>query len=294
MVGSTLLDIRRHIDALAAPRGPYAVVCGRTGAEPSPVTGLRFDDRDTAAEAAEAAAEYRATLRQYDPQVPFYEPLVHDVASASRGDVVEDLADERVRYLSFCHDVAGAAFEALSAAGLREVESAAMETYLTLAEVVTDPDDFCLTMLWSVTNELACRTNRSGQAAVIASVASALRCPDADPKDRPAAGIEAALEHLERVGFLDAHAIEPAVDESGWQVRLDGHALAERTGRLPTLPISVALAQQLPATSLQLTAATALGDNTWRLRVNPDCVPGGLASLDACDHRRLSDRYTDL
>ena len=85
MVGSTLRDISRHVDCLAARDGPYAVVCGRTGCEPHPVSGLRFDDRDTAAEAAEAAAEYRATLRQYDPQVPFYEPLVHDVEDGPAG-----------------------------------------------------------------------------------------------------------------------------------------------------------------------------------------------------------------
>ncbi|SDX57727.1 DUF7551 domain-containing protein [Halobellus clavatus] len=293
MVGSTLLDIRRHVDALATPRGPYAVVCGRTGCEPSPVTGLRFDDRDTAAEAADAASEYRATLRQYDPQVLFYEPLVHDVEDAPRGDVIEDRTDERVRYLSFCHDVAGATFEALSAAGLRDVESAAMETYLTLAEVVTDPDDFCLTLLWSVTSELARLTGRREQTAVVASAASALRCHDVDTTGRPAAGLEAALDHLEAVGFLDAHAVESAADEAGWRIRLDGYALAERTGRLPTLPVSIALARQLPTTPFRLADATPLDDHTWQLRIEPDRVPGGLASLDARNDRRLYDRNTD-
>ncbi|MDQ2053154.1 MULTISPECIES: hypothetical protein [Halobellus] len=288
MVGSTLRDISRHVDCLAARDGPYAVVCGRTGCEPHPVSGLRFDDRDTAAEAAEAASEYRATLRQYDPQVPFYEPLVHDVEDGPAGLAAAGDDDRRLRYLSFCHDVAGAIFEAFTDAGLREVESAAMETYLTLAEVVSDRDDFCLTMLWSMTSELAHRTTRTEHLPVVDAAADSLRGPRAPTAMRPDEGVRAAVEHLEHVGFVGSQSVSPARGD-GWEVTLGEYALAERTGRLPTLPISIALAQRLPETPFRFAAATPLGDRRWRLRIEPGAVPDGLVSIDATDDQRLYD-----
>ncbi|MFC6871842.1 DUF7551 domain-containing protein [Halobellus marinus] len=287
MVGATLLDIRRHVDGLAAPEGPYAVVCGRTGCEPSPVSGLRFGERDTAAEAADAATEYRATLRQYDPQVPFYEPLVHDVANGPNGVATAADADTRLRYLSFCHDVAGATLEAFSDVGLREVESAAMETYLTLAEVVADRDDFCLTMLWSLTSELAARTDRAEQVPVVEAAAASLRGADRGTSLRPEAGIRAAIGNLETVGFVGSGTVTPAADGDGWTVTLGDYALAERTGRLPTLPLSIAIARRLPETTFRFASATPLGDRRWQLTVETGSQPGGLASVDAADDERL-------
>ncbi|MFB6092266.1 MAG: hypothetical protein ABEK02_04555 [Haloquadratum sp.] len=287
MVGATLRDISSHVDGLAVPDGPYAVVCGRTGCEPHPVSGLRFDDRDTAAEAAEATTEYRATLRQYDPQVPFYEPLVHDIENRPVAVTAGADTGDRLRYLSFCHDVAGAVFEAFSDAGLREVESAATETYLTLAEVVENRDDLCLTMLWSVTSELAHRTGRTEQSRVVDAAASALREPLSPAAIRPDEAIRAALEHLDSIGFVGSHSIAPAADGDEWLVTLGDYALAERTGRLPTLPLAVAIARRLPETTVRLAAATPLGDRRWRLRVDPGGVPSGLVSLDATDDERL-------
>ncbi|QCC48384.1 DUF7551 domain-containing protein [Halobellus limi] len=289
MVGSTLRDISRHVDCLAAPGGPYAVVCGRTGCEPHPVSGLRFDDRDTAAEAAEATAEYRATLRQYDPQVPFYEPLVHDIEDGPGGVSSAAEADARLRYLSFCHDVAGATFEALSDTGLREVESAAMETYLTLAEVVDDRDDFCLTLLWSTMSELAYRASRRQRVTVVEDAARSLRCPDARTAMRPGEGVRATMSELERVGFVDGASVSAGVDDDVWILTFGDYALAERTGRLPTLPLSVALARRLPDTTFRFAAATPLGDRRWRLRVEIGDGPGGLVSVDATDDERLYD-----
>jgi hypothetical protein len=289
MVGATLRDISRHVDCLAAPGGPYAVVCGRTGSEPHPVSGLRFDDRDTAAEAAEATAEYRATLRQYDPQVPFYEPLVHDIEDGPADVASAADADARLRYLSFCHDVAGATFEALSDAGLREVESAAMETYLTLAEVVDDRDDFCLTLLWSATSELAHRATRRQRVGIVDDAARSLRGPNGPTTVRPDEGIRAAVAELERVGFVDGASVSRGVDDRTWLLTFGDYALAERTGRLPTLPLSVALAQRLSDTAFRFTAATPLGDRRWRLRVELGDGPGGLVSVDAGDDERLYD-----
>ncbi|MFD1684431.1 DUF7551 domain-containing protein [Halobellus litoreus] len=289
MVGATLRDISRHVDCLAAPGGPYAVVCGRTGCEPHPVSGRRFDDRDTAAEAAEATAEYRATLRQYDPQVPFYEPLVHDIEDGPGGVASAAEADARLRYLSFCHDVAGATFEALSDRGLREVETAAMETHLTLAEVVDDRDDFCLTLLWSIMSELAYRASRRQQATVVDDAARSLRCPNAGTAVRPDEGIRATMAELERVGFVDRATVAAGIDDGTWILTFGDYALAERTGRLPTLPISVALARRLPDTAFRFAAATPLGDRRWRLRVDVGGERDGLVSVDATDDERLYD-----
>ncbi|WP_049986493.1 DUF7551 domain-containing protein [Halobellus rufus] len=287
MVGATLRDISQHVDCLAAPGGPYAVVCGRTGCEPYPVSGRRFDDRDTAAEAAEAATEYRATLRQYDPQVPFYEPLVHDLEDGPTGAASSPEVDPRVRYLRFCHTVAGATFEALNAASLREVESAAMETYLTLAEVVEDRDDFCLTLLWSVTSELAHRADRRERADVVTATARALRGPDATATLSPDEALRAAIEELADVGFVAADSVAVGAGPERWRVTFGDYALAERTGRLPTLPISVTLGQYLPGTDFAFTAATPVDGDRWQLTLELDEPPAGLVSVDATDEGQL-------
>ncbi|WP_336021919.1 DUF7551 domain-containing protein [Halobellus salinisoli] len=289
MVGATLRDISRHVDCLAAPDGPYAVVCGRTGCEPYPVAGHRFDDRDTAAEAADATTEYRATLRQYDPQVPFYEPLVHDLEDGPAGVATTADADPRVRYLEFCHNVAGATFEALSAASLREVESAAMETYLTLAEVVEDRDDFCLTMLWSVTSELALRADRSERVGIVDRAARALREPNTSTALSPDEALRAAIEELAAVGFVSGDSVAVGAGPNRWRVTFGNYALAERTGRLPTLPASITLGRHLSETEFAFTAATPVGDDRWQLTLELDETPRGLVSVDATDDERLYD-----
>lgn len=45
MVGTTLVEIREHIEALADDDGEFALVCGRTGERPIPVAGERFGTR---------------------------------------------------------------------------------------------------------------------------------------------------------------------------------------------------------------------------------------------------------
>lgn len=76
IVQDDLDGIREHLDALAAPDGPYRLVCARTGETPPPVEGMRFDARRTAAEAADVAADYRSLLREYDPDLPFHDLVV--------------------------------------------------------------------------------------------------------------------------------------------------------------------------------------------------------------------------
>ena len=72
-------------------------------------------------------------------------------------------------------------------------------------------------------------------------------------------------------------------------VTLGAYALAERTGRLLTLPVAIAVARRLPETAFRFTAVTPLGDQHWRLRVEPGGSPAGLVSIDATDDERLYD-----
>jgi hypothetical protein len=300
MVGGTLRDIRSHVSGFAAPTGTYAVICARTGREPLPLTGMRFDSREDAEQAAEAATNYRSALRRYDPQLPRHEPLVRAVtddagvepAPPRRGAPQSTDADERTRYITFCHDVSGAVFESLSATGHRRVESAAMETYLTLAEVVTDRDDFCLTMLWSMMSELDARLDAAAQRAVVAEAAESLAGPNggarlSEPTVRSALG--ATTARLSEASFVDGADVAAAARGDAWEVTFGDYALAERTGRLPTLPIAVELVRRLPDRPVSFTEATPLANGRWRLRVEAGADPTGLVSLDATDEGRLND-----
>ncbi|MFC6826141.1 DUF7551 domain-containing protein [Halopelagius fulvigenes] len=287
MVGGTLRDIREHVEALSAEDGPYAVVCGRTGREPVPAAGVRFGDRESAAEAAEASSEYRSVLRRYDPQVQYLEPLVHEVSDGPVGPLASESDDVRARYFSFCHDVAGAVFEALSATGHREVESATMETYLTLAEVVSDRDDFCLTMLWSMMSELDVRLGPGRQATVVRSAADMLGSPAVESAAN--SPVEATMRRLSSSSFVGDYRVVPCPDGDAWEISFGDYALAERTGRLPTLPLAVDLVRRVPDRPVRFTDATALSDCRWRVRVEMDRDPEGLTSLTASDDGYLND-----
>lgn len=45
MNGTTLGDIRTHIEELASETGDYYLVCVRSGERPVPASGLRFESR---------------------------------------------------------------------------------------------------------------------------------------------------------------------------------------------------------------------------------------------------------
>ncbi|MFC7128632.1 DUF7551 domain-containing protein [Haloferax chudinovii] len=321
MVGGTLRDIRAEIRALSRSDGDYAVVCGRTGAEPPAATGRRFPDRRAAGEAAELTRDYRATLRRYDPNIPYDDPLVYEVSEGPPRAATEASSDEYARYSAFCHDTAGALFESLSELGYREAETAAMETYLTLAEVVDDRDDFCLTLVWCLMSELDVRLSAAERRAVVEAAAD-LFCPTATPNP-----VDATLRHLETVGFVEGFSVRPIPDaEAGgardadagpavrtdartdartdgddssrtWQLTFGDYALAERTGRIPTLPIAVALLRRAPERTVRFLDGEALSDGRWRLRVwmSPKGDGGrergsaGLVSVEAVENRWLND-----
>jgi hypothetical protein len=73
---STLWTLRRRIERLTAPAGPFRVVDAETGRSPVPVDGCRFDTRRRARTAVGLARAYRHALREYDPRTPRYTLVV--------------------------------------------------------------------------------------------------------------------------------------------------------------------------------------------------------------------------
>lgn len=287
MMGTTLVEIRERIEALAAVDGEYLVRCGRTGDQPVPVSGLRFDGRATARNAVRVAEQYRTALRRYDPQVPYYDlivcqetgPVVPGSGSGARSrgsrratsrtlsqPVVNQGRDEpgRGRLVEFCHTVAAAVFETLSEAGYDGVESAVMDAYVELAETVGDPDELCLCLLESTASELDVRLSPADQADLLADAAARLEPPTDD-----GAPIDATLAALEERGLIGSYTRSPySVGLDGGAgavvVQISGYALSARDGRLPVLPVTLELcrhhSERLPQ-SLRVTAV----DGGWQL-----------------------------
>jgi hypothetical protein len=116
VIGTTLVAISDHIEALADPDGEYSLVCARYGDRPVPAAGLRFESRGAARAAARATEQYRDALRRYDPRAPYYDVIVRqEYAGDERVDAGEtaDAAGER------SDDAAGPRRSAGDAAGPR-------------------------------------------------------------------------------------------------------------------------------------------------------------------------------
>ncbi|WP_066415557.1 DUF7551 domain-containing protein [Halorubrum aethiopicum] len=97
MIGTTLEDIRDHVERLATDDGDYYLVCARYGDRPVPAAGLRFADRPTARAAARATEQYRAALRRYDPGVPRYDVIVSQLCEPPERPDRLDLPDRPER-----------------------------------------------------------------------------------------------------------------------------------------------------------------------------------------------------
>jgi len=318
MVGTTLVELRAHVEALASSGGTYAVVCGRTGERPIPAAGKRFPDRPTAGRAVRATARYRRALRRYDPQLPYYDlivceetgPLVPCETPNQRPNQRPDPGagpwtlsapvldgpdqPERSDRIEFCHRVAAAVFETLSDGPYDGVETAVMDAYFDLAESVADPDDLCLCLLESVATEIDARLAPHRQAAVLADATAGL--VPAAPSSEPVAS---ALTVLQRRGLVGAFTCAPAaVDRSSRArsvaVTLSEYALSPREGELPVLPLAVELYRHRPAwspTAIRVVDADSDSDadadadagdreEEWRLTVElgADADPDGLSS----------------
>jgi hypothetical protein len=298
MVGTTLGDIRDHIESLASETGEYYLVCARYGDRPVPAADLRFDSRQTARAAARATEKYRTALRRYDSQVPYYDVIVcQETTSTSREDATDrtdepcrntdepDPASERQSLIDFCHTVAGAVFEAVAASDHDAVERAIMDTYLTQAETIESPDELCLRMLESMATELDQRLSPTAQADLLVSAANRLPEPAAngDPLD-------ATLSHLCSVALATDYTLSPCSidlddDARSWDVTLSGYELDDSDERFTTLPLVIDLLRRQPDPALTITNATQCADGgappTWRFRLasNAETDPTGLVRV---------------
>lgn len=290
MVGTTLVDLREHVEALANSDGEYALVCARTGERPIPAAGLRFANRPTARAAVRATERYRATLRRYDPQVPYYDVIVEESPSApmTTRDAPTDAVGENGgpepsgtaarALIEFCHAVAGVVFETIAASEHDDLEDAIMETYFAVAETIEHPDELCLRLLESIAIEIDDRLDPAAQAAVLSTAADDLPIDaTAAPAEADGDGdpLEGTLERLRSAGLLAGYRIERcSVDlDAGtrcWEVRIAGYALGEAGERIVTLPIVVELLGRLTARSVRIAGAErppSTEPSTWRFVV---------------------------
>lgn len=298
MIGTTLDGIRTHIEALASEDGEYSLVCGRYGDRPVPAAGLRFESRPTARAAAQATEQYRAALRRYDPQLPYYDVIVcqdrgqHGVVDQT-GQRSSDIDADNWRFSEpilenrssgrreFCHHIAATVFETLSDEGYDTVEAAVMDTYFEFAETVPDPDYLCLCLLESMAAELDTRLNPAEQRDILSGAACRLT-PPAPPADEDP--VEATLTRLQGLGVLGDYTRSPwsvELNDGTWSIEicLSEYALAPHDGRLPTLPIVVELYRRRlywPSTTVRVADI----DDGWRIRLvlARDTGPAGIAS----------------
>ncbi|TMT85203.1 hypothetical protein E2L06_00715 [Haloterrigena sp. H1] len=308
MVGTTLREIRRSIERLASDDGEYDVVCARFGEQPVPVAGQRFASRTEAADAARATEQYRAALRRYDPQLPFYDPIVRQTRADTEGHVDDGsrntTADRERRrrqsaermhavatdspLIGFCHDVSGAVFEALSSRDHERVERAIMDTYLAAAEATTDRNALCLVLLETIATELERHLAAAERTRLLWAAAANLS--PVDPADDPVATSLAYLDSLSLIGTygVTRESVE-TTDEDSWTVTLRRYAIDGRERRFPTLPIGIDILRRTaqPTASLGVREVTALGDGDWQFVVTSgERASGGLV----CTRTHAEDR----
>ncbi|ELY65123.1 DUF7551 domain-containing protein [Natrinema versiforme] len=302
MVGTTLREIRHHIERLASDDGSYYVVCARSGERPVPVAGKRFSTRTDAADAAQATEQYRAALRRYDPQLPYYDPVACQERPADAADTADEKTDDDRRtgaragpktqaqssnngtqqgrddpMISFCHDVSGAVFESLSAREHEDAERAIMETYMAAAEATTDRNTLCLVLLEVMASELEAQLSATERTEVLQAAAANLS--PVEPADDP---VDESLAFLDSLSLVREYGLtRDSVGATGdvWTVSLRGYAIECGERRFPTLPIGIDILRRSATSTaaLGVTDVTALGDGDWQFVLTSDTeATGGL------------------
>jgi len=267
MIGTTLSDIRTHIESLASPQGAYYLVCGRTGDRPVPADGLAFDCRPTARAAATATEQYRRALRRYDPRLPCYDIIVCQRAEAVRStEDTECPLSAEGSTVDFCHTVAGVVFETIADSPHANLQNAIMDRYLSLAETIGHPDELCLRLIEAIATELDARLSPAEQAEVLRTAAGRLSTPTATPTAAP---LEAALDSLQSVSMLGGYAVDcqsVRCASTRWELTLDDYPLGS-TDRVVTLPLVVECFRRLSSVDLRISGVerTAAAPSSWRL-----------------------------
>ncbi|ATW88609.1 hypothetical protein halTADL_1856 [Halohasta litchfieldiae] len=303
MIGTTLSDIRAHIESLASPTGRYYLVCSRTGDRPVPADGLYFDSRPTARAAATATERYRTALRRYDLQLPAHDVIVSERAEAIRSpddpqyrlpgsvdaDTVADptpACDGDRSLIDFCHTVAGVVFETIADSPHTGVENAIMDRYLSLAETVDHPDECCLRLLEAVACELDSRLTPDQQADLLRAAATEL--PQPSPPDSGVDPLDAALSALQSVALLDEYTVdtrEASCTATTWAVTVDDYLLVSEATRVVTLPLVVELFRRLSTVGLRISAVERRGGSPlmWQftLTATPTASKGPLSIVTA-------------
>ena len=297
MIGTTLGDIREHIESLADEDGRYYVACARTGCRPVPADELAFESRASARAAAQATEQYRATLRRYDPQVSYRDIIVREELpgwEASKGTAngkprARDLPpappeSERTDAIEFCHTVASVVFEAIAGSAHVDLQDAIMDTYLEGAEAVESPDELCLRLLESIATELDERLTPDEQASVLREAAANL--PTDDSEVLAPEPLAETLDSLASVGLVDDYRIERCSASSGasrsWTVRIEGYSLDGTPGRVVTLPLVVHLFDRLATRAVTVSGAERVDASaSWRLSIETNTTGriGGLVCV---------------
>lgn len=286
MIGTTLGEIRRYVDAMADEEGSYYVVCSRTANQPVPLAGKRFVSRSSARSALAAAEQYRVALRSYDPYIPYYDLIVceaDDPPSASDGFGTEpeasagwhpavDRTGGRPR-IDFCHDVTAALFEALVSRGVDDVETEIMDRYLERAERVADPDELCLRLLETAVSAVDRRLTPEEQRRLFEDAVGRL-----PPASRSPVPIERTLTRLVSMTFVEGYTVRRVDDESdrASTVTLRDYALDAHRRRVPTLPFAIDLRRRYGG-GISIRAATHRGGDDWQLdlRLTPEATAEG-------------------
>jgi hypothetical protein len=315
MVGTTLCDLRAEIESLAEPAGEYFIACARTGDRPVPATGHRFESREKARRGATATEQYRATLRQFDPQVPVYDLIVcqdtgpmvsprevcdcsdstRRPAGNSRWTLTDPVLERRSgadrqarpgeKLTEFCHEVAAAVFEALSVGGYEAVERAVMDAYLEHAETIDRRNDLCRCLLESLSSELEYRLGPDEQVSLFETAARRLEpAGNGDEGIALMGAIEESVARLSARGLLGEFQCGPASgarESASRRVQLEcsTYALRERDGRLPVLPIVLELFRR-DGVSSPTAVDVVTTDDGWRvtLELSSEVTPAGLAA----------------
>ncbi|WP_123619446.1 hypothetical protein [Halorubrum sp. CSM-61] len=190
----------------------------------------------------------------------------------SDGDTVRD--DRGRDRVEFCHEAAAAVFEALSAGGHGDAESAVMDAYFEFAERVGDPDDLCLCLLEAMADVLHRRLSPAEQASVLSAAAAGLPPASADDP------VGAAFDRLAGVGVVDGYARESDATGKSATVLVSEYAFSPRNGRFPTLPLVVELYRRTEPGRRPGAVRIAAVDEGWEvtLSAGSDDGPVGLAS----------------